>query len=186
MKRELLSFFLLFLVVMFPQEGCAQKSKDSLTSAKENIIFRTIPNYLKIRDKIFIENKSPYYILQAIVAIPNGHDDFKLLGSCTYIAPNEVWEVASYSDNWLKNLRGKTIAIKVKGTKKFMGQNNTHVDTPIGSVGINHKELSPEIINSITPADLIYSFDATLFEANHDLYIEIINKGENGKSIMDF
>lgn len=66
------------------------------------------------------------------------------------------------------------------------GQNRTNVWTPYGSVGVNHKDLDPEIINKIKPEDITYNFDVRFFKDRHDLYIEVFSAGENGAGVMDF
>ena len=176
---------LLLLVTMVLFTLCVNAQNPS--NDGKNIIYRVIPKKLNIRDKIIIQNKSPYYILQIVVAISNENGELDPLGSSTYIAPNETWELASYKDNALKKLKGKNIAIKVKGAKVFIGeQNNTSVWTPYGSVGVKHKDLDPEIINKLKPEDITYNFDVRFYEDRHDLYIEVFNSGETGSGIMDF
>ena len=142
---------------------------------------------MRIEDKIFIKNKTPYYILQIAVAIPQNDGEFEPLGVASYIAPNETFNMANFKNNSLKQLRGRTIAIKAKGARVFAGEHNsTSVDTPYGSVGVKHKELNPEIINNIKKEDYTYNFDVKLYENRHDLYIEVFSSGENGNGIMDF
>lgn len=182
---QLLALFMLLATGMKAQTGVSEVNPS--VSDNNNVIYMTIPTKLKIKDKIYIRNKSPYYILQIVVAVPNGKGELEPLGSATYIAPNETWELASFRNNSLKYLRGKNIAVKTKGVKVYMGeQNGTKVWTPYGSVSVRHKELDPNIINNIKPEDITYSFDVKLFEANHDLYLDIYNSGENGKDVMDF
>lgn len=179
MKRVILIAFLaLTTQVLHAQEKIGQ--------AGEHIVYKQVPAKLNIRDKIIISNKSPYYILQIVVAVKEG-EQLVPLGSSTFIAPNEDWELASYRDNTLKSLRGKTIAIKTKAAKVSMGERNeTRIDIPFSvySFGIRHKELDPEIVNNLKPEDITYDFDAKLYESRHDLYIEVFNS--KGNDIMDF
>lgn len=176
-KIVLLSLMVFMALSVNAQEDSSQKPIS-------NIVYKKVPDKLNIKDKVIIQNKSPYYILQIVVA-EVFDDRLEPLGSSTYIAPNETWELASFRNNELKLLRGKTIAIKAKGAKLTLGDNNrTNIWTPYGTIGVGHKELDPEIVNSIKPEDITYDFDAKLFEANHDLYIELFNRGDEG--IMDF
>lgn len=179
MKRLLLFLYVTLLSTI----GFAQESGgDSL----KGVIYKDIPIKLNIKDKIILENKTPYLILQSVVAIADKDGKFIPLASTPLVSPNETWEMASYKNNGLKQLRGQRIAIKVKGSKKIVSTNSTSVNTPYGSVGVQHKDLDSEVLNNIKPEDIIYDFDVVLYEANHDLYIQIMYKGENGKSIMDF
>lgn len=179
--KNLTVILLLFLTFSLPMLG--QEKNDTLSS--NNVLEVTVPSNLKIKDKIFLVNKSPYLILQAMVALPQLNSGYELLGSATYLAANESATIASYDNNWLKNLRGKTIAIKVKGAKVFTGENRTGVATPIGGVGVAHTEISSDLVNNIDPKDITYSFDVKMHEEDHDLYIEVYYKGD-GKNIMDF
>lgn len=144
----------------------------------------TVPQNLKIKDKIFLVNKSPYLIIQAMVALPQGNGNFEPLGTANILAPDETSQIASYDNNWLKNLRGKTLSIKVKGAKVFAGQSRTGVGTPMGGVGVSHTEINSELLNNIDPKDITYSFNVKFYEANHDLYIEVYYKGSG--NVMDF
>lgn len=185
MKKILLLVTTLFTLCANAQSDQAPDMAQSVDG--KNILYKVVPIKLRIRDKIYIQNKSPYYILQIVVAVPLENGDLEPLGSSTYISPNETFELASFKSNALRKLKGKTIAIKAKGAKVFMGgQNRTNVWTPYGSVGVNHKDLDPEIINKIKPEDITYNFDVRFYEDRHDLYIEVFNAGENGAGVMDF
>lgn len=174
---------ILLLVFTFSLPMLGQEKNGTLTS--NNILEVTVPSNLKIKDNIFLINKSPYLILQAMVAIPQPSGGYDLLGSTAYLTADETATIASFDNNGLKKLRGKTIAIKVKGAKVFTGENRTGVATPYGGVGVAHTEISSDLVNNIAPEDITYSFDVKMHEENHDLYIEVYYKG-NGKSIMDF
>lgn len=176
-----------FLFVVCVGQLFAQTSKDSVRITTDNIIYKEVGAKLNIKDKIIIQNNSPYLIMQVMVALPTADNGFEPLGTSTYITPNEVRTIASYTDNGLKNFRGKTIAIKVKGAKIVLPESGTDVFTPYGSVSVQHKDIDPNIINNIKSEDITYDFDAKLFEANHDLYIQIFYKGDYNKSnVMDF
>ena len=158
-----------------------------MVATNDNIMYKEVGAKLNIKDKIIVQNKSPYLIMQVMVALPVAGDSFEPLGTTTYITPNDARTIASYQNNSLKCLRGKTIAIKVKGAKVVLPESGTDVFTPYGSVSVQHKEIDPNVINNIKAEDITYDFDAKLFEANHDLYIQILYKGGNDNSnVMDF
>ena len=75
--------------------------------------------------------------------------------------------------------------MKVKGAKVIAGQKRSGVVTPMGDVGDATTEISPDLINNIDPNDITYDYDVRLYEAHHDLYIEVYYKGKGG-SVMDF
>lgn len=180
--KHLAIILLLFFTFSLPTFG--QEKKDSLSNT-DNVLMVTVPTNLKIKDKIFLVNKSPYLILQAMVALPQENGGYELLGNTNYVASSERATIASYDNNELKKLRGKIIAIKVKGAKVFTGENRTGVATPLGGVGVAHTEISSDLVNNIDPKDITYSFETKLHEEDHDLYIEVYFKGD-GKNIMDF
>ena len=186
MKRKILIAIMAFMAIIVHAQS-QQAETSNVSNDVKNIIYKTVPKKFRLKDNIIVRNMSPYYILQIVVAYPKADGELDPLGSGTYIAPNEEYGLASFSKNSLKRLRGMTIAIKAKGAKVLMGeQNKTNVWTPLGPVGVKHKELSAEIINNIKPEDITYSFDVKLYESRHDLYIELYNTGENGGGVMDF
>ena len=77
------------------------------------------------------------------------------------------------------------IAVKVKGAKVIAGQKRSGVVPPMDDVGAATTEISPDLINNIDPNDITYDYDVRLYEAHHDLYIEVYYKGKGG-SVMDF
>lgn len=183
MKKVLLLLCLVCCSVAVVAQN--DKMASDSTRASQGVFYKDVSKKLNIKDKIFLVNRTPYWILQAVIARVDDRDGHLMsLGSSALVAPNESWEVASFSDNNLKYLRGQRLAIKVKACKKMLAINRTNVSTPYGSVGVQHQDIDPEIINSLSLEDFIYDFDAVLYESNHDLYIRIISKGENG--IMDF
>ena len=185
-RNIFLSFYFLFVVCV--GEVFAQTTMDSGAAATDNIIYKEVGTKLNIKDKIIVQNNSPYLIMQVMVALPDSANSFEPLGTSTYIGSNDARTIASYQDNSLKYLRGKTIAIKVKGAKVVLPESGTDVFTPYGSVSVQHKEIDPNVINKIKAEDITYDFDAKLFEANHDLYIRIFYKktGNDKSNIMDF
>ena len=179
-------YLLMAIIALLPIGVKAQEKNDSSAKSDQNIIYKTVPKKkFNIRDKIIIQNKSPYYILQVVVAIKDENGELQPLGSASFISSNETWELASFKYGGLAKLKGHVIAIKAKAVKMIVGENNqTNVWTPYGSVGVRHKEMDPELINNIKPEDITYDFDVKLFEANHDLYIQLFSSGEQG--VMDF
>ena len=178
MKRILLSAIMVITpFALFAQEKYEPKTND-------NIVFKVVPPKANIKDKIKIWNRSPYTILQVVVCEVVGKE-LRPLGSCTNIRPDKTDDIASFKENTLKYLKGKTIAIKAKGLKKVVGnQSSTEVNTPFGDVSVNHEERKEDSANSLTQDDVTYEFEAKLFEDHHDLYIELYST--RGNSVMDF
>lgn len=183
-KKIFLSLFAIIPLVVF-----AQETKDSVAQENAHVFYVDVPKQLNIKDKIIVRNRSPYLIMQAVVALAD-NGILTPLGTISHIVQGEACTVVSFKDNGLKKLRGKTIAIKVKGAKIFAGQNKTNVgfgsSFGFGGISVGRKELPADVVNNIKPEDITYNFDASLFESSHDLYIDIISSGENGKGIMDF
>ncbi len=177
---------LLFLLLSIGYYTMAQSSADSATTAGTgNVLNVAIPQSLNIKDNIFLVNKSPYLILQAMVALPQPDGNFEPLGTTTLLAADERAQIASFANNSLKRLRGKTIAVKVKGAKVIAGQKRSGVVTPMGDVGAATTEISSDLVNNIDPKDITYDFDVRIYEAHHDLYIEVYYKSKGG-NVMDF
>ncbi len=185
MKRFLLMLCLVVCsAVIVAQDGANKVVSDS-TSASRGVFYKEVSKRLNIKDKVFLVNRTPYLILQSVVAMVDDKDGhLTSLGACSLVSPGASVELLSLSDGALKYLRGKRLAIKVKASKKMIATNHTSVNTPMGSADVQYQNVDPEVINSLQPEDMIYNFDAVLYEANHDLYIRIFYKGENG--IMDF
>lgn len=178
MKKILLSA----LFAAFSLSVVAQEKYDPRTNG--NILFKVVSHQWNLKDKIKVWNRSPYIILQVTVCVVE-NDELKPLGSCTDIEPDRTDDIASFRDNTLKNLKGRTIAIKAKGLKKVVGNNSrTEVYTPFGGVGVHHQDATEEQANNIKPDDVTYEFEAKLFEDRHDLIIELFNA--KGNSVMDF
>jgi hypothetical protein len=175
---------ILFLLIGMTGVAFAQEDK-----SKDNVIYAEVPKNLNIKDKIIIRNSSPYTILQAVVVLEEDGNE-ELLGSASYIAPNKSIEIAKYENNKLKKLRGKKLAIKVKGVKKVLGDKQT---TQVGGgslalgpfeVGVTHSDIKAEEVNNIDASQIVYNFAVSLAEENHDLYIKVSASGENG--VFDF
>lgn len=171
----------------------ALQAQNTDSTQVDHIIYKVIPKGLHINDKIFVVNNSPYTLLQIVVARPRANGRFEPLGTAIFVSPNETYELGSWDDNWLKYLRGQQLAIKVKGISKILGEEILGTATAgtnwWGNVAFarSHiKELDPNIINKISPEKITYDFDVTYSEADHDLYIRVYYKGDNGGGVMDF
>lgn len=178
MKRILLFAMLVLSAISL----CAQEKYDPRTNG--NIIFKVVSNGFNLKDKIKVWNRSPYVIMQVVVC-EVANNELKPLGTCTDVDPDESCDIASFSDNTLKYLKGRTIAIKAKGLKKVVGdQSRTKVTTPMGNVGVRHQSVTEGSANNIKPEDVTYEFEAKLFEDRHDLFIELYSA--SGNDVMDF
>ena len=134
---------LLALFAVFALSINAQENYDPSTNG--NIIFKLVSHKLNLKDKITVCNRSSYTLLQVAVCLAEDNK-LKPLGTCTNIEPGESGDIASFSDNALKNLKSRTIGIKAKGIKK-----NSDLD------------------------DVTYEFEVKLLEDRHDLIIELYN-----------
>ena len=152
-KYILMAFMAVMPMILQAQDVVPSENGD------QHIIYKTIPKDMKINDRIIVQNKSSYYILQVVVAVVGSNNKIKPLGSSINLAPGASVEIASFDNNRLRTLRNKTIAIKAKATK---GQNITNVD----------------------PSDITYDFDVNLSEVRHDLHIDLFS--ETGRGVMDF
>ncbi len=121
------------------------------TPADPHLILVDVPKNLNIKDKIFLVNRTSYCIAQAaVVLISDGAP--KTIGNAMTVYPGQTYEMASFSGNWLKKLKGQTIGIKIKGSK------------------------DPAAISGSDDTDAFtYDFTITLSESNHDLYITVTN-----------
>lgn len=161
---------------------------DSLPQKKEsNIIYVEVPKKLNIKDKIFLVNRSQTTILQAVVVLMSG-DSYTTIGNASLVNPGSSFEMASYSGNWLKKLKGQTIGIKIKGVKKVIGDTYTtgvaggSFATGGFGVGVQHREIKAEELNNIDSELITYDYSVRLAEENHDLYIIVTS----GSGAFDF
>lgn len=151
-------FFLMLFMAAMPLFIQAQEAA-STENGDQHIVYKTIPKNMRIKDRVIVQNKSSYHILQAVVAVVGFGNEFHPLGSVVNLAPGSSAEVASFDNNKLRMLRNRTIAVKTKGTK---GNNPANVD----------------------PSDITYDFGVNLSEFRHDLVIDIYS--ETGRGVMDF
>lgn len=173
-----------------PKAKGIEKSEavDSLPQKKEsNIIYVEVPKKLNIKDKIFLVNRSQTTILQAVVVLMSG-ESYTTIGNASLVNPGSSFEMASYSGNWLKKLKGQTIGIKIKGVKKVIGDTSTtgvaggSFATGGFGVGVQHREIKADELNNIDPELITYDYSVRLAEENHDLYIIVTS----GSGAFDF
>lgn len=166
------------------EESKYLEAKDSIAKVNDNhVIYVEVPKKLNIKDKIFLVNRSGTTILQAVVVLMYGNS-YTTIGNASLVNPGSRFEMASYSNNWLKKLKGQTLGIKIKGVKKVIGETYT-TGVAGGSfatggfcVGVHHQEIKAEELNNIEPELINYDYTVRLGEENHDLYI-IVTSGSN-------
>lgn len=162
-----------------------QTADTARASVKDKgVYFMQIPKNFRINDNVFVINRSPYLIVQMLMAVDMiGNGDYVPVGQASYVPTGQRVKIASYDDNKLKRLRGKNVLVKVKGAKINPMTNGAQVDvyTPYGSVNVDNRRVDAETIKNIKDSDITYEFRARLFEQDHDLYIQI-----EGKNMLDF
>lgn len=126
----------------------------------KGVIFKRVPQELDLKDKVFIVNKSAFEITHAALALVENTGNYQPIASMDGLAPGDTYELISYSDNELANLRGRVIALKIRGKKGFK-------------------------VTDDSDANAFYDFNASLSEESHDLYIEVTSTGHGG-NMMDF
>ena len=109
--RKILTALLLSITILSYAQDMTKKS----TTVDDNIIITEVPRNLDIKDKVFVNNKTPYKIERIVVALATEEDQYQPLWSAENIAVGDVVEIASYKDNELKDLRRKKLALKIKG-----------------------------------------------------------------------
>lgn len=109
--RKILAALLLSITTLSYAQDVTKKS----TAIDENIIITEVARNLDIKDKVFVNNKTPYKIERIVVAIATEEDQYQPLWSAENIAVGDVVEIASYKDNELKDLKRKKLALKIKG-----------------------------------------------------------------------
>lgn len=170
-------------------------NEDTNKADNKNIISLIIPQNMKIKDKIFILNKTNTTILQAVVAQVGDDGQQNVLGVSILQYPSQKVTIASFDNNELKQLRGKKIAIKVKGTTEMIGNmNSTSVGAAWGGTGgfggggvtVNHRDLDADKINNLDENKITYNYSASIHEEDHDLYITVTHNGLKGEGAFDF
>lgn len=159
---------LLSITAATAQETTATAPEVQNAKVEPKIITLDIPQKMNIKDNIIVQNLSPYIIVQMAIATDEGNGKLQQVASGSFISSGEKKRVANFRDNGLKKLRGKRLVIKLKGAKISTASMNSD-----GTAPTNEKEIAP----SLTTND----FKASLFEADHDLYIKVEND-----NFMDF
>lgn len=178
-------FLSVLSLVLTCSDAMAQERVDSVDK-DSHIIYISVGEKMNLKDKVIIQNRSPYYLLQVAVTIVCPDGQFEPVGGTAYLAPGEERDIASYRDNMLRQLCGQTLAIKVKGTSRTFAKEGAHKRRE-GFDGLYLKSLTEEDVASICPDEVTYNFNASLFVARHDLYIKLFHiDGTDGTSIMDF
>lgn len=164
-----------------------------LQAEENNLIILEVPSNLNIKDKIVLVNKSSCTILRAALILAD-IEERSVLGTCNIVVPESHVTLAEYDRNRLRELRGRTLGLKVKGYTKMLVDNSS---TSIGGgaigtggigvfgIGVSHAEVKAEDVNNISDEHITYKFSASLSENNHDLYIYVYdNRGVEG--VLDF
>lgn len=156
------------------------------TGNKDELIFDIdVPKDMKINDKIFLYNSSPYFFLNAVVTLQNWNsinnnknvldnndESEKEIGSASYIYPGQKSEMASYDRNWLRRVRGQKITVKIKGIKNILTDVRRFDDTN-DNARPDDSAISKQQVQQ--PADEIKlsDFNISISELHHDLYIKV-------------
>lgn len=148
MKRIIaLAFILCCCNCIFAQTDVQSNTKDV-----DYIIYHMfIPKNMRLKDKIIVKNKTNYYIGLASVALCK-NEQYIPLGSCLELIPGKEYVVVSYENNELKKIRNKTIAVKLKGFRSALGDQDKN-------------------LNNIDPK----AFKMRVSEDSHDLIIDLYN-----------
>ncbi len=172
--KNILSLFCLLLCAV-SQMAAQTGATDTIPQKNKGVIHTQIPSNLNIKDNIIVQNKSPYLILQMVLALDAGGGNYYTIGQASYIPSGGAEEIASFSDNKLKKLRGLPAVLKVKGAKINPRTEGANVDvyTPYGSVNVHNRKVNAEDVKDIDESKITYDFRARMFEADHDLYIQI-------------
>lgn len=152
MKRIIaLAFILCCCNCIFAQTEVQSNTKDV-----DYIIYHmNIPKNMRLKDKIIVKNKSNYYIGLVSVALCK-NEQYIPLGSCLDLIPGKDYVVVSYEKNELKKIRNKTIAVKVKGFRSALGNQDTNMNDPKSiklSVSEDSHDLILDIYNSTSQKD---------------------------------
>lgn len=143
---------LIYILLCYINNISAQSDSHVTTKTVDNLLYYLdIPKKYHLKDKIIFINNSNYYIgLVSIAICENGQ--FIPLGSNTGLIPGKEYDIVSYKNNELKTLRKKKIAIKLKGFKSILSNQDSEF------ININSNELK-----------------IRASENRHDLVIEVFN-----------
>lgn len=144
-----------------------QETMDSI-KRKDPKVFCVAVGKLNIKDKVFVTNKTTYYIEKAVIGFIDLNMKFQTIATASNVSPGQKTEIISFDKNGLETVQKRALVLKVKGSNNGNTQENEEVKSSFEADA-----------NSIT-----YDFDAILSEVRHDLYIDIIHKKSN--DILDF
>ena len=90
-------------------EEIEEKKREIIKKIREkdpNIYFARIDKQFKIRDKVFVVNKSSLFLQQIVLAKVNHEGFFEpIVNSIIQITPGQELEIASFSNNELEKLQ---------------------------------------------------------------------------------
>lgn len=142
----------LLLALCCINDMSAQSETQAVDKVVDNVTYYwNIPRNYHLKDKIIVINESSYYIgLVSVAVSENGQ--FKPLGSGSGLESGKDYEIVSYKNNELRKLKNKKIAIKMRGFRSI----------------IDDQESDSKSIN---PDDL----QIRVYESRHDLVIVVFN-----------
>lgn len=148
----------------------ASKVREAMDSIKRKDpkVFYVPVGKLNVKDKVFLTNKTSYYIEKAVIGYINLNLRFQTIATASNISPGQKIELTSFDKNGLEIVQKRVLVMKVKGSSNG---NTQETDEPEPSLETDAKGTT-------------YDFDAALSEIRHDLYIDIIHKQSN--DILDF
>ena len=176
--------FVLFIVASTVFNIDAQGRNDSIAAGNNEIVC-TVPTTLNINDNVFVVNKTLYTILKIAVVEATESDYIIPVGTGSSIVPGERFKIAEYSNNNLRRLKGRTLIIKAKGADIDMPSSSSNEPNAGRNSRSRHKEFDQKTIDAIPREKITYDFNINMYEANHDLYIELL-PGKSDKSFLDF
>ena len=144
-----------------------QEAMDSIKH-KDSKVFYAPVGKLNIKDKIFVTNKTAYFIEKVVIGYIDLNMKFQTFATALNISSGQKIELISFEKNGLEVVKKRVLVLKVKGNNNGNAQESEEMTSSRKTDA-----------NSIT-----YDFDAVLSEARHDLYIDIIHKKSN--DILDF
>lgn len=175
------------------EESSTAVAQDSVVDTKKDskLILIDIPKKMKIEDKIKLVNNTQTTILQAAVVLVNEDGSYSPLATIGTVHPGYTIEMASFNDEWLKKIRGRTIGVKVKGIKKTIaGRNTTTVSggvfpIGVGRISVDKQDIDASALEQLTNPDeelITYKYFAHIHEDSHDLFITLTE----GEDALDF
>ena len=147
MKKLLFAFLALFCASGTMAQVSSEPKDETPVIAyadkETGVIIITVPQTLRIRDKVFVENNSAMDIVQmAVMADYNRDDKYVSVLNVLSIPMGATKLVAESDTKAYISLRGKTLKMKIKGCKPKTEK-------------------------------ISYDFNVSLYESKHDLYIKV-------------